>query len=127
MKMKSVVAASTLAMSAVGSYAQSFTSGTFSVLTGGLGFTIGSVLLDATPFAFTTTNFGDSTFEQYTLTASSLAANTHTISVFGIGTAGSGYTGNVVITPAPEPQSYALILAGLGVIGFIGLRRKKND
>ncbi|MEP7101264.1 MAG: FxDxF family PEP-CTERM protein [Burkholderiales bacterium] len=143
MKFKSIVAASVLALSAAGSYAQSFTSGTSgsfsylvsqgasltasvtSVLTGGVGFTIGSVLFDSTPFAFTSTAVGGSTFDQYTFSASSLAAGTYTIFVTGTGTAGSAYTGNVVITPVPEPQTYALILAGLVAVGFLGARRKR--
>lgn len=31
---------------------------------------------------------------------------------------------NVVLTAVPEPESYALLLAGLGVIGFLARRRK---
>ena len=27
------------------------------------------------------------------------------------------------VTPVPEPESYALMLAGLGVLGFMGRRR----
>lgn len=33
-----------------------------------------------------------------------------------------GVTNNV--TPVPEPSTYAFMLAGLGVLGFLGLRRK---
>ena len=41
----------------------------------------------------------------------------------------TGRTGNVAggiatVTPVPEPETYALMLAGLGAIGFIGKRRK---
>jgi hypothetical protein len=28
--------------------------------------------------------------------------------------------------PAPEPQTYALLLAGLGMVGFIGWRNRRN-
>lgn len=48
--------------------------------------------------------------------------------VAGYGTIGSmsGYPVSQVITPAvPEPESYAMILAGLGVTGFIARRRRK--
>ncbi len=31
---------------------------------------------------------------------------------------------DVVATPVPEPETYALMLAGLGVIGFVARRRK---
>ena len=30
-------------------------------------------------------------------------------------------------SPVPEPQAYAMLLAGLGLVGFIGNRRKKNS
>lgn len=142
MELKSIIAASLLALSAAGSYAQSFTSGTAgsfsyfvsegaslkasvtSVLTSGLGFTISSVLFGSTPFASASANLGGSTFEQYTFSAASLAAGTYTIFVNGSGTPGSAYTGNVVITAVPEPQTYALLLAGLGAVGFLSVRRK---
>ena len=144
MKIKSIVAVSLLALSATGSQAQSFTSGTAgsfsyfvsegasltasvtSVLTGGLGFKISSVLFGSTPFSFTTTSVGGSTFDQYTFAAASLVAGTYTIFVDGAGTAGSAYTGNVVISAVPEPQTYALLLAGLGAVGFLGLQRKSR-
>lgn len=30
------------------------------------------------------------------------------------------------LVPVPEPETYAMMLAGLGLIGFIGYRRKQN-
>lgn len=39
---------------------------------------------------------------------------------------GTGDVGNYTVTlaPVPEPESYALLLAGLGVMGFIARRRQ---
>jgi hypothetical protein len=31
---------------------------------------------------------------------------------------------NLVLTPVPEPETYALLLAGLGLLAVIGRRRK---
>ncbi len=48
--------------------------------------------------------------------------------VAGYGTIGtmSGYPVSQVITIAvPEPQTYAMLLAGLGVVGFVSARRRK--
>ncbi|MBL8352816.1 MAG: PEP-CTERM sorting domain-containing protein [Burkholderiaceae bacterium] len=43
------------------------------------------------------------------------------------GTAGAGgasYGGNIVAIPVPEPETYAMMLAGLGALGFLARRRK---
>lgn len=37
----------------------------------------------------------------------------------------NGYS-SVVSTPVPEPETYAMMLAGLGALGFIGRRRKQQ-
>ena len=42
------------------------------------------------------------------------------------GTGGASYGGNVVLTPVPEPETYALMLAGLGVVGFVAARRRNR-
>jgi len=39
---------------------------------------------------------------------------------------GSGGNGGV-ISPVPEPETYAMLLAGLGLIGFITYRRKSDS
>ena len=36
------------------------------------------------------------------------------------------YSGYAISSAVPEPQTYAMWLAGLGLIGFITLRRKQN-
>ena len=37
-------------------------------------------------------------------------------------------TGTIMaqVTPVPEPETYALLMAGLGVVGFVGRRRKSR-
>lgn len=39
------------------------------------------------------------------------------------------FVGNAAtpVTPVPEPESYAMMLAGLGVMGFIALRRRRSE
>lgn len=61
-----------------------------------------------------------------------LAAGNYYLSVYGItnGTQGGIYNGAISVTavaaPVPEPESYAMLLAGLGVMGTIAMRRNKS-
>ena len=49
---------------------------------------------------------------------------------FTTGTTGGAYAGSISVTapvtPVPEPESYAMLLAGLGVMGAIAIRRNKS-
>ncbi len=38
-------------------------------------------------------------------------------------TTGGTYNGNISLSPVPEPESYAMMLAGLGLMGFVARRR----
>jgi len=59
-----------------------------------------------------------------------LAANTYTLEVRGnvVGSAGGAYSGtlNFATLPVPEPETYALMLAGLGMLGWVASRRRKG-
>jgi hypothetical protein len=43
-----------------------------------------------------------------------------------IGSIGSLYSGSVTVSAVPEPESFAMLLAGLGLLGAIALRRNKS-
>ncbi len=36
------------------------------------------------------------------------------------------YAGNFTVSAIPEPETYAMLLAGLGLLGFMSRRRKEN-
>jgi len=54
-------------------------------------------------------------------------AGNYYLSVFGItnGSQGGIYNGAISVTAVPEPESYAMFLAGLGIMGAIAVRRNK--
>jgi len=45
---------------------------------------------------------------------------------FANGSLGGQYSGAISVTAVPEPESYAMLLAGLGVMGAIAVRRNKR-
>jgi hypothetical protein len=56
-----------------------------------------------------------------------LTAGTYRLDVAGTSPSGSGSYGvAAVLTPVPEPETYAMMLAGLGLMGFIARRRKQR-
>ncbi|MCY7307448.1 MAG: FxDxF family PEP-CTERM protein [Rhodoferax sp.] len=55
-------------------------------------------------------------------------AGNYYINVTGVtnGIAGGIYTGAISVTAVPEPERYAMLLVGLGVMGAIAMRRNKS-
>jgi hypothetical protein len=56
----------------------------------------------------------------------SLGSGSYRLEVSGqaVGTNGGKYNGWLSVTPVPEPESYAMFLAGLGIMGAIARRRR---
>lgn len=55
---------------------------------------------------------------------SGLSAGNYTLTFQGSGTGGFG--GYYTVTAVPEPGTVALMLAGLGLVGFVGARRRQR-
>lgn len=55
-----------------------------------------------------------------------LLGGAYTLKVMGdvLGTSGGAYGGTIQATPVPEPESYALMLAGLAAMTFVARRRR---
>jgi len=45
----------------------------------------------------------------------------------GTSSLSGAYAGNIVISPVPEPSTYAMLLAGLGLVGFSARRRMSGN
>lgn len=86
-------------------------------------FVAGAAGAGQTSLGFSTTN-GNQTVSQYVQFAG-IGANQITSLVFNNNPQINAFeTANYSITPVPEPETYALLLAGLGVVGFMARRRK---
>lgn len=71
--------------------------------------------------ALTSTNTG------YSFSFDNLAAGSYTLSVLGfVPTIPRMYVGSIMAQPVPEPQSIAMLLAGLGLMGAVVARRRKT-
>lgn len=101
----------------------------------GSGFNITSATFDTT-FAFTpVVNFSSpsSSADYWTYAPGPVTAAVHSLVVNGLSGNGGSFTGSIGISatpiappPVPEPETYALFLAGLGVLGFMAKRRQQG-
>jgi PEP-CTERM motif len=97
--------------------------------TGGSGYDVTSVTIDGNPYT-PVVNFSSPGFfgADLWVGTAALSAAAHTIVVTGNWIGGDvpvGFTGSLSLTaqPVPEPESYALMLAGLAAIGGLVRRR----
>jgi hypothetical protein len=98
-----------------------------SVVSGGQDVDFTSLVLTGPsgPFSFSLVN--PDPFEIWTISTPTLLAGAYTLTLIGTNSAAIGtYTGNIAVSAVPEAETYALMLAGLGVIGFLALRRRHS-
>jgi hypothetical protein len=86
-------------------------------------FVAGAAGVGQTSLGFSSTS-GNQSVSQY-VQFDGIGANRITSLVFNNNPQKNAFeTANYSITPVPEPETYALLLAGLGVVGFMARRRK---
>jgi hypothetical protein len=62
----------------------------------------------------------------WTVASAHLVPDTYYFLVSGnvLSNAAVSYSGNISVAAVPEPETYAMLLAGMGVVGFLARRRK---
>lgn len=97
--------------------------------TGGAGYDVTGVSLDGFSF-FPVVNGNASSgsgFDYWALALPTLSATVHQLVVTGTPLLNTvGFTGSLAlnVSAVPEPETYAMMLAGLGMVGFMARRRK---
>lgn len=159
MKIKSLIAASAIALSSFGAFAgtstfalgeANFTSDpfplstgsfnqtiTFSGLANGLYDIVGSVIgqslnfssidLDGASWDVANFNGRTSKFGYGFLEVSASKPLTLTLIGTTYSLSSPAYSGTITVTPVPEPETYGMLLVGLGLMGAVVRRRNKSD
>ena len=87
-----------------------------------------AALLNGVPLglsSFASTNNGVTVHTQVLSGSTNLPAGMFNLTVSGVAAAGgASYGGNIVAVPVPEPETLAMMLAGLGAVGFLARRRQ---
>lgn len=64
----------------------------------------------------------------WTVTSNNLALGSYYLQVSGtvVSNTSGAFGGAMMLAPVPEPGAYGMLLAGMGVVSFIGLRRRQK-
>lgn len=88
-----------------------------------LGYSISSIVFDGNTLVREPSG---PKFFNFTLFDGPLAAGTYSFTVNGVSTGGGMFNGQLEVTAVPEPESVAMALAGLGVMGLLARRRRAS-
>jgi hypothetical protein len=65
----------------------------------------------------------------WSISSDNLAAGNYYLQVSGnlVSDTGASFGGAVMLAPVPEPETYGMMLGGLGILGFLARRRKAKQ
>ncbi|WDZ97642.1 FxDxF family PEP-CTERM protein [Herbaspirillum sp. WKF16] len=89
---------------------------------------INSFTLTGNGQTYTGVSLLDGDTQTFSLRTNGLSTGLYTLSVGGtiLGSGGGSFAGNISIAPVPEASTTAMMLGGLGLIGFAAYRRRRN-
>lgn len=92
---------------------------------GGTGTGTGGTGMDTLISSGTQVNKG--AMDVWSVSSSNLSAGDYYLLVSGnmVSNTAASFGGAVMLAPVPEPETYGMMLAGLGVLGFLARRRKQ--
>lgn len=82
-------------------------------------------VFDSTNITFASTN-GNQAYSQYVQFTGLAGSKITSLSFNNVPSTDAFESANYSITPVPEPETYALLLAGLGAVGFVARRRRNK-
>jgi hypothetical protein len=86
-------------------------------------------IFNSSGFSLDGTKWSDGTADVWTAASTgALVADNYYVLVTGklLSSAATAYSGSLTVTAVPEPETFAMLAAGLGLIGFAGRRRDKQ-
>ncbi|MRW86244.1 PEP-CTERM sorting domain-containing protein [Pseudoduganella sp. FT26W] len=89
----------------------------------------GFQVINSAGFILSGAKWSEGAFDSWTAASSgSLLNDSYIVKVTGklLTSAATSYSGSVSVTAVPEPETVAMLVAGLGLIGFAGRRRNKG-
>lgn len=89
---------------------------------------IDSFTLSGNGHTFTGTPLLEGDTQTFSLRTDGLSTGLYTLSVAGtiLGSEGGSFAGNISVAPVPEASTTAMMLGGLGIIGFAAYRRRRK-